>query len=68
MNPEVCKCTTSVKIIDPLTGKNASKSSFKLIEIQKTFFNAFLFLQIKKTLYETKKEEESNIIKGLVNC
>ena len=54
----------SIVIIDPLTGVNASKSSYKIEEIQETFSEAFDFFQNEKIKYDkegkTKVSKNSN--------
>ena len=41
-------------ILDPLTGLNASKSSYKIWEIQKMFLNAYNFFEKEKINYENE--------------
>ena len=60
----------SLVIIEPLTGTNSSKSSYKIDEIQKTFLMAINFFEKEKILYEEKEnnpsyKEENNGILGL---
>ena len=52
--------TNSVIIIDPLTGVNASKSSFKIDDIQRTFFQAFNLLSITKSKYDSFLSLQAN--------
>ena len=52
----------SIVIIDPLTGVNASKSSYKIDEIQNTFSEAFDFFQNEQIKYD--KEGKTKINKG----
>ena len=52
----------SIVIIDPLTGVNASKSSYKIDEIQNTFGEAFDFFQNEQIKYD--KEGKTKINKG----
>ena len=47
-------------ILDPLTGLNASKSSYKIDEIQKTFFEGFEFLSKEKIKYEKNQQTTNN--------
>ena len=47
-------------ILDPLTGLNASKSSYKIDEIQKTFFEGFEFLSKEKIQYEKNQHITNN--------
>ena len=51
----------TLTILDPLTGLNASKSSYKIFEIQKMFFNAYNFFEKERILYE------NNIYKNEIN-
>ena len=51
----------SIVIIDPLTGVNASKSSYKIDDIQNTFSEAFDFFQNEKIKYE--KEGKTKVSK-----
>jgi len=44
----------SLIILDPLTGLNASKSSYKIWEIQKMFLNAYNFFEKEKINYENE--------------
>ena len=52
----------SIVIIDPLTGVNASKSSYKIEEIQKTFVEASDFFYNEKIKYD--KEGKTKISKN----
>ena len=52
----------SIVIIDPLTGVNASKSSYKIEEIQNTFSEAYDFFYNEKIKYD--KEGKTKIIKN----
>ena len=52
----------SIVIIDPLTGVNASKSSYKIEEIHNTFSEAYDFFYNEKIKYE--KEGKTKIIKN----
>ena len=52
----------SIVIIDPLTGVNASKSSYKIEEIQETFSQAFDFFQGEKIKYD--KEGKTKVFKN----
>ena len=52
----------SIVIIDPLTGVNASKSSYKIEEIQNTFSEAFDFFYNEKIKYD--KEGKTKISKN----
>ena len=47
-NYDTYNCGKSLMILDPLTGFNASKSSFKIDEIQKTFLSAYNFFEKEK--------------------
>ena len=51
----------SLIIIDPITGVNASKSSYKILEIQKMFLNAYNYFEKEKINYlnEIKKNEKN---------
>ena len=51
----------SIVIIDPLTGVNASKSSYKIDDIQNTFSEAYDFFQNEKIKYD--KEGKTKISK-----
>ena len=51
----------TLTILDPLTGLNASKSSYKIFEIQKMFYNAYNFFEKERILYE------NNIYKNEIN-
>ena len=51
----------SIVIIDPLTGVNASKSSYKIDDIQNTFSEAYDFFQNEKIKYD--KEGKTRISK-----
>ena len=55
----------SIVIIDPLTGVNASKSSYKIEEIQNTFSEAFDFFQNEKIQYD--KEGKTKVSKNTNN-
>ena len=64
----------SIVIIDPLTGVNASKSSYKIDEIQSTFTEAFDFFQEeernydkegKTKVYKNNNKNNDNILMGL---
>ena len=44
----------SLIILDPLTGINASKSSYKINEIQKMFLYAFDFFEKERIIYENE--------------
>ena len=55
----------SIVIIDPLTGVNASKSSYKIEEIQNTFSEAFDFFQNEKIKYD--KEGKTKVSKNTNN-
>ena len=50
----------SIVIIDPLTGVNASKSSYKIEEIQETFSEAFDFFQNEKLKYDKEGKTKIN--------
>ncbi len=50
----------SLMILDPLTGLNASKSSYKIDEIQKTFFEGSEFLSKEKIEYEKNQHITNN--------
>ena len=52
----------SIVIIDPLTGVNASKSSYRIDEIQDTFSEAFDFFQNEKIKYD--KEGKTKVSKN----
>ena len=52
----------SIVIIDPLTGVNASKSSYKIDEIQSTFTEAFDFFQEEERNYD--KEGKTKVCKN----
>ena len=47
-------------ILDPLTRLNDSKSSYKIDEIQKTFFEGFEFLSKEKIQYEKNQHITNN--------
>ena len=47
----------SLMILDPLTGFNASKSSFKIDEIQNTFLSAYNFFEKEKINYENEVDK-----------
>ena len=51
----------SIVIIDPLTGVNASKSSYKIDDIQNTFSEAFDFFQNEEIKYD--KEGKTKVYK-----
>ena len=53
-NYDTYSCGKSLMILDPLTGLNASKSSFKIDEIQKTFLNAYNFFEKEKINFENE--------------
>ena len=55
----------SIVIIDPITGVNASKSSYKIEEIQNTFSEAFDFFQNEKIKYD--KEGKTKVSKNANN-
>jgi DNA polymerase sigma len=61
----------SIVIIDPLTGVNASKSSYKIDEIHDTFAEAFAFLNNEKLKYDKEgktkvsKNNNKDILMGL---
>ena len=58
--------TNSVVIIDPLSGLNASKSSYRIEDIQRTFFDAFNYLVQMKKEYEGEPEKDNkNYIYGM---
>ena len=64
----------SLVIIDPLTGANASRSSYRIDEIQTTFYDAWEFFSKEKNDYERgyKKKKnnnniENNVVMGLNN-
>ena len=63
----------SIVIIDPLTGVNASKSSYKIEEIQETFSEAFDFFQDEKLKYDKEgktkvsKNNNKDTVMGLPN-
>ena len=50
----------SLIILDPLTGVNASKSSYKINEIQKMFMNGFDFFEKERIIYENEIIKEQN--------
>ena len=50
----------SIVIIDPLTGVNASKSSYKIDEIQNTFSDAFDFFQNEEIKYDKEGKTKVN--------
>ena len=50
----------SIVIIDPLTGVNASKSSYKIDEIQNTFSEAFDFFQNEQIRYDKEGKTKIN--------
>jgi DNA polymerase sigma len=47
-------------ILDPLTGLNASKSSYKIGEIQKMFINGLDFFEKERIVYENELIKEKN--------
>ena len=51
---------SSLMILDPLTGLNASKSSYKIDEIQKTFSEGSEFLSKEKIEYEKNQHITNN--------
>ena len=54
----------SLVILDPITGANASKSSYKIEEIQKMFLNAYEFFEKERINYENemnKREKNDKI-------
>ena len=77
LQPELAKeynLGKSIVIIDPLTGVNASKSSYKIDDIQNTFSEAFDFFQNEKIQYDKegktkiskkKNNNENKIVMGL---
>ena len=50
----------SLVILDPLTGLNASKSSYKIFEIQNMFLNAYNFFVKEKINYEKEMYNNEN--------
>ena len=50
----------SLTILDPLTGLNASKSSYKIFEIQNMFLNAYNFFEKEKISYENEVYKNEN--------
>ena len=50
----------SLVILDPLTGLNASKSSYKIVEIQNMFLNAYNFFVKEKINYEKEMYNNEN--------
>ena len=58
INYNVYKSGKSLIILDPLTGINASKSSYKIDEIQKMFLNAFDFFEKERIIYENEYFKE----------
>ena len=50
----------ALTILDPLTGLNASKSSYKIFEIQKMFLNAYNFFEKERILYENEIYKNEN--------
>lgn len=64
MSPEIVN-SNSVKILDPLTGLLASKSSYRKDEIKLTFFEAFNFLQAKQSSFD-KTKNTPNVIYELL--
>ena len=50
----------SIVIIDPLTGVNASKSSYKIDDIQNTFSEAFDFFQNEEIKYDKEGKTKIN--------
>lgn len=57
----------SIIIIDPLSGKNASKSAFRINEIKSTFKEVYMYLNNKKKNYSDDNFEVVNIIYELLN-
>ena len=51
---------SSLMILDPLTALNASKSSYKIDEIQTTFFEAYEFLRKEKIEFEKNQHITNN--------
>ena len=56
-NYDTYSCGKSLMILDPLTGFHASKSSFKINEIQKTFLDAYNFFEKEKINYENGSDK-----------
>ena len=54
------KSGKTIVILDPLTGLNASKSSYKIGDIQKMFLNAFDFFEKERINYENEIIKENN--------
>ena len=50
----------SLTILDPLTGFNASKSSYKIFEIQNMFLNAYIFFEKEKINYDNEIYKKEN--------
>ena len=50
----------SLIILDPLTGLNASKSSYKIFEIQNMFLNAYNFFEKERINYEYENNKNEN--------
>ena len=50
----------SLIILDPLTGLNASKSSYKINEIQNMFLNSYNFFEKERINYEEEMYNENN--------
>ena len=50
----------SLTILDPLTGLNASKSSYKIFEIQNMFLNAYIFFEKEKINYDNEIYKKEN--------
>ena len=50
----------SLTILDPLTGLNASKSSYKIFEIQNMFLNAYNFFEKERINYEYENNKNEN--------
>ena len=52
INSNIYQSGKSLIILDPLTGINASKSSYKINEIQKMFLNAFDYFEKESNIFE----------------
>jgi DNA polymerase sigma len=52
INSNIYQSGKSLIILDPLTGINASKSSYKIDEIQNMFLNAFDYFERESNIYE----------------
>ena len=50
----------SLTILDPLTGLNASKSSYKIFEIQNMFLNSYNFFEKERINYEYENNKNEN--------